>query len=110
MSTQVSTLAMASPDPLPLLSRVAEAVYWMARYVERAENVARYITVNLNLQLDLPMEPEHQWRPLIDVTGDLEVFHKRYGEPTRHNVLEFLTRDAENPNSIFSRLARNTPG
>ena len=35
----------------PLLSRVADAVYWMARYIERAENVARYIGVNLNLQL-----------------------------------------------------------
>jgi len=104
MSTQASTLAMASPDPLPLLSRVAEAVYWMARYVERAENVARYITVNLNLQLDLPMEPEHQWQPLVNVTGDMEIFHKRYGEATRHNVLEFLTRDHENPNSIFSCL------
>ena len=38
----------------PLLSRVADAVYWMARYIERAENVARFIGVNLNLQLDLP--------------------------------------------------------
>jgi len=104
MSTQASTLAMASPDPLPLLSRVAEAVYWMARYVERAENVARYITVNLNLQLDLPMEPAHQWQPLVNITGDMEIFHKRYGEATRHNVLEFLTRDHENPNSIFSCL------
>ena len=59
-SVQSSMVPMASPDPLPLLSRVAEAVYWMARYVERAENVARYITVNLNLQLDLPIKPAHQ--------------------------------------------------
>jgi len=101
---QIRTMAMASPDSLPLLSRVAEAVYWMARYVERAENVARYITVNLNLQLDLPMEPAHQWRPLIDVTGDMEPFRERYGKATRHNVLEFLTRDTENPNSIYSCL------
>jgi len=38
----------------PLLSRVAESVYWMARYIERAENVARFLDVNHNLMLDLP--------------------------------------------------------
>ena len=38
----------------PLLSRVADAVYWMGRYIERAENVARFIDVNQNLMLDLP--------------------------------------------------------
>jgi len=62
----------------PLLSRVADAVYWMARYIERAENVARYIGVNLNLQLDLPLDPAHQWQPLIDTTGDTEAFRKHY--------------------------------
>src|SRR5205823_6325844 len=47
----------------PLLSRVADSVYWLARYIERAENVARFIGVNLHLQLDLPLEPAYQWRP-----------------------------------------------
>ena len=46
----------------------------MARYIERAENVARFIGVNLNLQLDLPLAPAHQWQPLIDTSGDTEVF------------------------------------
>ena len=58
----------------PLLSRVADSVYWMGRYVERAENVARFIGVNLHLQLDLPLAPRHQWHPLIDTSGDPEVF------------------------------------
>ena len=43
-------------EPQPLLSRVADSVYWMARYIERAENVARFIGVNLHLQLDLPLD------------------------------------------------------
>jgi uncharacterized alpha-E superfamily protein len=88
----------------PLLSRVADAVFWMARYIERAENVARFIGVNLNLQLDLPMEPAQQWQPLIDTSGDTEEFKKRFGEASQASVIEFLTYDAANPNSIASCL------
>jgi uncharacterized alpha-E superfamily protein len=80
----------------------------MARYVERAENIARYIGVNLNLQLDLPLAPAHQWQPLIDTSGDTRVFKERYGEATQSRVIGFLAYDTENPNSIASclRLAR----
>ncbi len=88
----------------PLLSRVADSVYWIARYIERAENVARFIGVNLHLQLDLPLEAAHQWQPLIDTSGDAEVFRERYGEATQANVIQFLAMDADNPNSIFSCL------
>lgn len=87
-----------------LLSRVADSVYWMARYIERAENVARFIGVNLNLHLDLPMEPAQQWQPLIDTSGDTAEFKKRYGEATQASVIEFLTYDAANSNSISSCL------
>src|SRR5665213_2158830 len=88
----------------PLLSRVADAVYWMARYIERAENVARYIGVNLNLQLDLPGNPSQHWQSLIDTSGDGEAFKKRYGLATQYNVINFLTFDAENSNSVLSCL------
>ena len=53
----------------PLLSRVAEAVYWMARYIERAENVARFLDVNHNLMLDLSEGYTDQWQPIVDTTG-----------------------------------------
>lgn len=89
---------------LPLLSRVADSVYWMSRYVERAENIARYIGVNLNLQLDLPLAPAQQWQPLIDTTGDTEVFKERYGEARQDTVIEFLAYDQQNPSSILSCL------
>lgn len=95
---------MMQTDTQPLLSRVAEAVYWTGRYIERAENVARYIGVNLALQLDLPLEPASQWQPLIDTSGDTEAFAKRYGEATQLNVIEFLAYDSQNPNSIHSCL------
>lgn len=91
-------------EPRPLLSRVADSIYWMARYIERAENIARYIGVNLNLQLDLPLTPAQQWQPLIETTGDTERFKARYGYATQANVIEFLAYDAENPNSIATCL------
>ncbi len=85
-----------------MLSRVADSIYWMSRYVERAENVARFIEVNLQLMLDAPSGEDQQWEPLVNTTGDGEAFTKRYGEATQQNVIHFLTFDAENPNSILS--------
>jgi uncharacterized alpha-E superfamily protein len=85
----------------PLLSRVADSLYWMARYIERAENVARFIGVNLHLMLDLPSE-EKQWQPIVDTTGDARVFLERYEKATQDTVVEFLARDTNNPNSVYS--------
>jgi uncharacterized alpha-E superfamily protein len=88
-----------------MLSRVANSVYWMSRYVERAENVARFISVNLNLSLDMPGESVQQWQPLVVTSGDGAPFKERYGQATRDNVIHFLTFDLENPNSILACLA-----
>src|SRR5580765_4184609 len=91
-----------------MLSRVAESIYWMSRYIERAENVARFIDVNLQLMLDSPPGENQQWQPLVNTTGDHVDFEKRYGAATQQDVLHFLTFDPENPNSILSclRVAR----
>ena len=91
-----------------MLSRVADSIYWMSRYVERAENVARFIEVNLQLMLDAPSGEDQQWEPLVNTTGDHGAFTKRYGKATQQNVIHFLTFDAENSNSILScvRAAR----
>jgi uncharacterized alpha-E superfamily protein len=86
----------------PLLSRVADAVYWMGRYIERAENVARFIAVNQNLMLDTPRGYGSQWQPIVDTTGDRAAFLGRYGVDTQENVVKFLAFDLENPNSISS--------
>lgn len=85
-----------------MLSRVANSIYWMSRYLERAENVARFIDVNLNLSLDMPVEFGEQWAPLVNITGDKELFLSLYDKVTRENVMHFLTFQRENPNSIFS--------
>lgn len=88
-----------------MLSRVASAVYWMNRYVERAENSARFIDVNLNLTLDMPMGTAAQWDPLVATSGDHEVFAQRHGKATKEAVLHFLIEDPANPNSILSCLS-----
>lgn len=87
-----------------MLSRVADSIYWMSRYIERAENVARFIDVNLQLMLDLPVPENEQWEPLVAITGDEEIFRERYPEVTQESVMRFLTFDPEYPNSILSSV------
>ena len=84
-----------------MLSRVAESIYWMSRYIERAENVARFVDVNYNLSLGDSGAFAQQWSPLIYTTGDQDDFNERYGNPTRENALQFLLFDRDNPNSII---------
>jgi len=87
-----------------MLSRVAESLYWMSRYIERAENVARFIYVNTWLSLDLGSEYIEQWKPLLSASGDDAIFTEHYDQPTKQNVIQFLTFDARNPNSILSSV------
>jgi uncharacterized alpha-E superfamily protein len=85
-----------------VLSRVADAIYWMNRYIERAENVARFVDVSLHLSLDDLGGSDSQWAALVATTGDDAYFRSRFGEPDRKKVMEFLTFDKEYPSSILS--------
>ena len=87
-----------------MLSRVANSIYWLNRYIERAENIARFSDVNFNMSLDMPMGMVQQWEPLIMTSGDRALFIERYGEVTPENVIRFLTFDEAYPNSILSCL------
>ena len=87
-----------------MLSRVASSIYWLNRYIERAENYARFVEVNLNLTLDLPRGTAEQWEPLVATTGDHESFMHRYGKATKETVVRFLLADPANANSILSCL------
>ena len=87
-----------------MLSRVADSIYWMSRYVERAENLARFMDVTLTLILDLPTGSSEQWQPLVSATGDEAWFAERYGVASRDRVLRFMTFDPEYPSSILSCL------
>ena len=89
-----------------MLSRVANSIYWMNRYIERAENYARLIQVNHNMILDLPSGINAQWQPLIMTTGDNALFQSKYSDKyTRKNVVNFLAADQINSNSIISCIA-----
>jgi uncharacterized alpha-E superfamily protein len=88
-----------------MLSRVAENIYWLARYVERAENTARLVRVNSHLVLDTPRGITPGWEPLVDITGLHDQFHAVEREPNERNIVRFLIGDAHNPGSILSSLA-----
>ncbi len=87
-----------------MLSRVANSIYWLHRYIERAENSARFIDVNFNLALDLPPDLTEQWKPLLVALGDWELFQQLHNKPTKNNIIFFLGFDQRNPNSIYSCL------
>ena len=88
-----------------MLSRVANSIYWMCRYIERAENVARFISVNLNLLLDMPSEKGKHWESLLMTTGDQTLFQNSCTDCGQDEVIRFLTFDRNYPNSIVSCLA-----
>jgi uncharacterized alpha-E superfamily protein len=89
-----------------MLSRVADAIYWCSRYVERAENVARFVDVNLNLMLETPVQRRDDWEALVLTTGDHELFWKNNKDATPQSVAWFLTFDTAYPNSILSAVTR----
>ena len=88
-----------------MLSRVAESMFWMNRYMERAENVARFIMVNLNTDLDHADDRHCRWWPIVVTTGDDQLYLERYGAFTRQEVIQFLTFEPDNRNSIIACLA-----
>ena len=90
---------------LQTLSRVAERIYWMGRYIERAESTARLIAVHADLLMDLPVRRALDWRVLMDITGSGALFAALYDDTTERNVVRYLTSDPRNPSSILSSLA-----
>lgn len=92
-----------------MLSRVANTLYWMVRYVERADNLARLIDVNQQLLLDSERLDSDRlrdfWQPIILSTGDEELFNSLYTKSSSSEVIRFLTDDPRNPSSITSCIA-----
>lgn len=93
-----------------MLSRVANSLYWMSRYIERAENIARLLDVNLQLLLDGRNLDEQRvaahWLPIVQSTGDEEAFFQLHKRATGAAVAEFLVFQPDNPNSIFSSICQ----
>jgi len=89
-----------------MLSRTADHLFWMARYMERAENTARMLDVNYQTAL-LPQSAdvaEQGWRGLLSISELTAGFSKKYDDVTAGNVIDFMVRDADNGSSILSCL------
>ena len=89
-----------------MLSRTADHLFWMARYMERAENTARMLDVNYQTSL-LPQsaeETERGWRGLLGISELSSDFATRYGEINARNAMDYMVRDERNPSSIVSCL------
>jgi len=87
-----------------MLSRVASNIYWMARYIERAENTARLVNVNTHLLLDLPRRVRLGWEPIIDINSNRDEFYSLYETADERSVVRFMIADTKNPGSILSSL------
>jgi len=89
-----------------MLSRVADSLYWLSRYIERAENLARLLEVNLQLLLDFSnLDDEkikHHWLPILRALCDEEAFLKHYDKADSLAVTDFVTFSRNNPSSILS--------
>jgi len=89
-----------------MLGRTADHLFWMARYIERAENVARVLDVTYSMSL-LPSEAENElalWTDALRISGSESLFEETYGDVTANHVIRFLTMDKNNPSSIYSTL------
>jgi uncharacterized alpha-E superfamily protein len=89
-----------------MLSRTADHLYWMARYIERAENLARVLDVTYNMSL-VPNAAESEaalWLPALEISGNVELFDEHYSEITAANVIQYLSLDMNNSSSIYCAL------
>jgi uncharacterized alpha-E superfamily protein len=87
-----------------MLSRVAESLYWMARYLERAENTARFINSTTQVLLDLPRGASFGWDTLLKVAGLDTLYNQHYVTANEADIMRFLILDERNPGSIFASI------
>ncbi len=89
-----------------MLSRVAENLYWMARYLERTENLARLVDVSASLMLDLPQRLRPGWQPLVSITGNEAIYAEHARDYSEKSVVSFVVSAAKNPGSMLTSIAR----
>ncbi|MFD0914514.1 alpha-E domain-containing protein [Methylophilus luteus] len=89
-----------------MLSRTADHLYWMARYIERAENVARVLEVTYSMSL-LPTDASNEqelWDTVLEIAGVRDIYDATYQEISATHVIQHLVMDSQNPSSIYSSL------
>ncbi len=100
-----------------LLARMAEAVYWAGRYLERAEDTARIVQVHGETHIDLPVGEDVGWAPLVEIAGTMAGFHERnsqlgsgttaaaFKRSLEARVVAYVLTDRDNPSSILASIA-----
>jgi uncharacterized alpha-E superfamily protein len=88
-----------------VLRRIADSLFWAARFLERAEWRARLVDVNYRLLVEGPVRFSEPWAPLLVITGDEDAFREQHGEPDELAVIDFFIFDPTNPSSIRSCIA-----
>jgi len=89
-----------------MLSRVAERIYWLGRYMERSENTARLVNVNSHLLMDLPRGIRVGWGSLISISGTADYFRRGdTRDADERAVVRFMLADRENPSSLLNSLS-----
>jgi uncharacterized alpha-E superfamily protein len=92
---------------MSMLSRIADSLFWIARYMERAEDTARILDVNYHMLLEQSQQTIRlRWEPLVHMTGEQEEFFKLYQVANTQTVFEFLAFDERNANSILQCIFR----
>ena len=89
---------------MSMLSRVAERLYWMARYLERTEVTARLCNAYSQLILDIPKGSALGWETLITIVNGDNLYHKRYTIVGERNILKFMIMDLDNSGSVCSSV------
>jgi uncharacterized alpha-E superfamily protein len=87
-----------------LLSRVAERVYWMARYLERTENTARLINVHTSLLMDIPDEMEINWFTLVKIFNADSSYPEKLSQTDENDVMKFLIAEKKNLSSLMNSI------
>jgi uncharacterized alpha-E superfamily protein len=87
-----------------MLSRSAERLYWLARYMERTENTAKLVSVHMNLLMDLPKDVGMGWQQLISINGQSSAFNDQTKLANERNVTRFLLADTSHSGSLISSL------
>ena len=93
-----------------MLCRVADSLFWMSRYIERAENTVRLVDVNLQILLETDGANTDNittfWHPIIESTGDLPLYSQLFNNFESRSVMQYLTFSRDNPSSVISCIAR----
>lgn len=87
-----------------LLGRTANGLYWMSRYIERAENMARLVDAGLRLALTRTEQSADEWTSVVVSAGAIDTYKARHDTYTAENVADFLLRDTTNPSSVLSSI------